>query len=828
MRRRSGRSHQPTGWVSEMKGESGGSFDGEKKDLLLLAEQFANLFREFAEKSGVVSHEYFCFLLACGLTESLCSHRDAQIRFDPRARFSRCHFAQKLFQAIASASSAATPDSFVGADNYLDLVIFVQEKTALSHEILCKLFKNVFFELSRLWKDPRFAYGFRPRVRRLFLRVLLDRVRNFIERKRGEAEFFYGRSNKEKKCNEDYVNYLVRFYQENACSSDETSFLDLFAAVSSRFPEDRRDSRLKIDLAASTQPLFPLELLRVIGLIYTDPLVVDERLCVAAATRLKIHLKTHKDNISNFEMDCIKTLIVCLRICISPDFFIIQRNLDGALTFLLSHDSSWHQPLVELILKLQNEGLHTAHTQPIIHTSNSIIWKLNDKLHWMDRSFYDEVFCFQKNSAASVIEISNQAALQIDSFLSMSAHDASAHALRSLLDKEWLCHRILNHLHPCDLHLQPCELHLHPCDLDLHSAILNWKQRTKTYLSGKYEHLQQLVGDHDHESVSTSFRKVNEHVVISALKRLVKLYFFPVKWIPVVLSKIIIPSLAMSEEDEHLFTTNHLEFITRDMLISDGHTRRGLAYMFLEKLLSELPIHVPLMVMKRVKKMLRSRPRSRSLLSRTIDQEELDGPHWRRKECAIRLVVFLLSRDAKDDMNLSAYYNSFISYLESNVSYGWNCALEFPNNNTSLYGADVYIFEHMTAKVAWKARKISLLKRLFDNSKSEPDSDLTKRKKWDTCHLYFCYFFQSSILPELLSENMNTFPMLKAAALKFCYLYLDKFPVSQELLISLKPWLTRFLESDSSVVQSYASRCIVKNYHREKIEGGTKVKEKLS
>ncbi|KAF2321780.1 hypothetical protein GH714_002750 [Hevea brasiliensis] len=444
----------------------------------------------------------------------------------------------------------------------------------------------------------------------------------------------------------------------------------------------------------------------------------------------------------------------------------------------------------------------------------------------------------------------------------MSAHDASADALRSLLDKEWLCHRILNHLHPCDLHLQPCELHLHPCDLDLHSAILNWKQRTKTYLSGKYEHLQQLVGDHDHEvstfdkltqavyettelsletdyddflilsnflkSVSTSFRKVNEHVVISALKRLVKLYFIPVKWIPVVLSKIIIPSLAMSEEDEHLFTTNHLEFITRDMLISDGHTRRGLAYMFLEKLLSELPIHVPLMVMKRVKKMLRSRPRSRSLLSRTIDQEELDGPHWRRKECAIRLVVFLLSRDAKDDMNLSAYYNSFISYLESNVSYGWNCALEFPNNNTSLYGADVYIFEHMTAKVAWKARKISLLKRLCDNSKSEPDSDLTKRKKWDTCHLYFCYFFQSSILPELLSEDMNTFPMLKAAALKFCYLYLDKFPVSQELLISLKPWLTRFLESDSSVVQSYASRCIVKNYHREKIEGGTKVKEKLS
>ncbi|KAF2321781.1 hypothetical protein GH714_002752 [Hevea brasiliensis] len=342
-----------------MKAESGGSFDGEKKDLLLLAEQFANLFREFAEKSGVVSHEYFCFLLACGLTESLCSHRDAQIRFDPRARFSRCHFAQKLFQAIASASSAATPDSFVGADNYLDLVIFVQEKTALSHEILY-------------------------------------RVRNFIERKRGEAEFFYGRSNKEKKCNEDYVNYLVRFYQENACSSDETSFLDLFAAVSSRFPEDRRDSRLKIDLAASTQPLFPLELLRVIGLIYTDPLVVDERLCVAAATRLKIHLKTHKDNISNFEMDCIKTLIVCLRICISPDFFIIQRNLDGALTFLLSHDSSWHQPLVELILKLQNEGLHTAHTQPIIHTSNSIIWKLNDSyIGWID-PFMMKSFVFKR------------------------------------------------------------------------------------------------------------------------------------------------------------------------------------------------------------------------------------------------------------------------------------------------------------------------------------------------------------------------------------------------------------------------------------------------
>ena len=69
-------------------------------------------------------------------------------------------------------------------------------------------------------------------------------------------------------------------------------------------------------------------------------------------------------------------------------------------------------------------------------------------------------------------------------------------------------------------------------------------------------------------------------------------------------------------------------------------------------------------------------------------------------------------------------------------------------------------------------------------------------------------FFESFIVHELLSEDVNGFPMLKAAALKFFTAFRDHIPRDSTVL--LFPHLVRFLGAESNVVHSYAAICIEK------------------
>ncbi|KAK3194607.1 hypothetical protein Dsin_025917 [Dipteronia sinensis] len=69
-------------------------------------------------------------------------------------------------------------------------------------------------------------------------------------------------------------------------------------------------------------------------------------------------------------------------------------------------------------------------------------------------------------------------------------------------------------------------------------------------------------------------------------------------------------------------------------------------------------------------------------------------------------------------------------------------------------------------------------------------------------------FFTSVIVPELQSQDVNAFPMLKAGALKFFTMFRTQIP--KPLAFQLFPDLVRFLGAESNVVHSYAASCIEK------------------
>ncbi|XP_054780699.1 exportin-2 [Prosopis cineraria] len=69
-------------------------------------------------------------------------------------------------------------------------------------------------------------------------------------------------------------------------------------------------------------------------------------------------------------------------------------------------------------------------------------------------------------------------------------------------------------------------------------------------------------------------------------------------------------------------------------------------------------------------------------------------------------------------------------------------------------------------------------------------------------------FFESVIVPELQSSDVNGYPMLKAGALKFFTMFRSQ--ISKDLALKFFPDLVRFLAAESNVVHSYAASCIEK------------------
>ncbi|KAJ4955695.1 hypothetical protein NE237_012478 [Protea cynaroides] len=80
-------------------------------------------------------------------------------------------------------------------------------------------------------------------------------------------------------------------------------------------------------------------------------------------------------------------------------------------------------------------------------------------------------------------------------------------------------------------------------------------------------------------------------------------------------------------------------------------------------------------------------------------------------------------------------------------------------------------------------------------------------------------FFATVIVPELQSQDVNSFPMLKAGALKFFSMFRNQIP--KDVATALMPNVVHFLGAESNVVHSYAASCIEKLF-LVKDEGGSR------
>lgn len=69
-------------------------------------------------------------------------------------------------------------------------------------------------------------------------------------------------------------------------------------------------------------------------------------------------------------------------------------------------------------------------------------------------------------------------------------------------------------------------------------------------------------------------------------------------------------------------------------------------------------------------------------------------------------------------------------------------------------------------------------------------------------------FFGSVVVPELQSQDVKAYPMLKAGALKFFTMFRNQ--MQKSVGVALLPDVVRFLGSESNVVHSYAASCIEK------------------
>ncbi|OIW02302.1 hypothetical protein TanjilG_11196 [Lupinus angustifolius] len=69
-------------------------------------------------------------------------------------------------------------------------------------------------------------------------------------------------------------------------------------------------------------------------------------------------------------------------------------------------------------------------------------------------------------------------------------------------------------------------------------------------------------------------------------------------------------------------------------------------------------------------------------------------------------------------------------------------------------------------------------------------------------------FFESVIVPELQSPDVNGYPILKAGALKFFTMF--RAQISKHVVLRFFQDLARFLAAESNVVHSYAANCIEK------------------
>ncbi|PON97281.1 Armadillo-like helical [Trema orientale] len=529
---------------------------------------------------------------------------------------------------------------------------------------------------------------------------------------------------------------------------------DCFLHTLSPAPEPRRRAESSL-LEASDRPNYGLAVLRLVA----EP-TVDEQIRMAAAVNFKNHLRGRwapaaspdepsavapPSPIPDPEKEQIKALIVSLMLSATPR---IQSQLSEALALIGKHDfpKSWPALLPELISSLQkaSQGSDYASVNGILGTANSIFKKFRYQYKTNDL-LLDLKYCLD-NFAAPLLEIFLKTAALIDS--TASSGGGSAAILRPLFESQKLCCRIFYSLNFQEL----------PEFFEDHMK--EWMTEFRKYLTTSYPALENSGAD--------GLALVDE--LRAAVCENINLYM-------------------EKNEEEFQGYLNEFALAVWSLLgnVSQAASRDQLAITAIKFLTTvSTSVHhalfegegvIPQICQSIVIPNVRLRDEDEELfemnyvefIRRDMEGSDLDT----RRRIACELLKGIAANYKKQVTDLvSVQIQNLLSSFAANPVANWkekDCA--------------IYLVVSLATK---RAGGTSVSTDLVDVQS----------------------FFGSVIVPELQSQDVNGFPMLKAGALKFFTMFRNHIP--KQFAVQFFPDLIRFLGAESNVVHSYAASCIEK------------------
>ena len=446
------------------------------------------------------------------------------------------------------------------------------------------------------------------------------------------------------------------------------------------------------------------------------------------------------------EKEQIKALIVPLMLSATPR---IQSQLSEALSLIGKHDfpKKWPSLLPELVSSLRTASQSSDYVSisGILGTANSIFKKFRYQYKTNDL-FLDLKYCLD-NFAAPLLEIFLKTATLIDSVVN-SGGPAVAATLRPLIESQRLCCRIFYSLNFQEL----------PEFFEDHMK--EWMSEFKKYLTTRYPALEE--GSGDGLAVVDDLRSaVCENISLYIEKNEEEFQGYLNDFALAVWSLLGTAS-ASSGRDQ--LTINAIKFLTT-VSTSVHH-----ALFAADDVISQIcqGIVIP---------NVRLRDEDEELFEMNYvefirrDMEGSDLDTRRRIACEL-LKGIATNYKEKVTAIVSVQIQNMLGSCATNPAANWkdkDCA--------------IYLVVSLATK---KAGGTSV------------STDLVNVEN----------FYGSVIVPELKSQDVNGFPMLKAGALKFFTMFRNQ--ISKPIAIALVPDVARFLVSESNVVHSYAANCIEK------------------
>ncbi|CAI8607685.1 unnamed protein product [Vicia faba] len=517
-----------------------------------------------------------------------------------------------------------------------------------------------------------------------------------------------------------------------------------FVNTLSPVPEPRRQAESSLSEAANS-PNFGLVVLRLVA----EP-AVDDQIRQSAAVNFKNHLRLRwaleDSSILEAEKEQIKTLIVPLMLSASPR---IQSQLSEALAIIGKHDfpKAWPTLLPELVASLHNASQVNDYTSinGILGTADSIFGKFRVQSHSNDL-WIDLKYCLV-NFAAPLLEIFLKTASLIDAAATAAPPPPVAN-LRQLFESQKLC---------CSLFLSLNKQEL-PEFFEDHMR--EWMTEFRKYLTTSYPSLEGS-GPDGLALVDELRASVCENINLYMEKYEEEFKGFLNDFALAVWT--LLGNVSQSTSRDQLAVTA-IKFLTtvstsvhHNLFAADGI--------------------IPQICQGIVIPNVRLREDDEELFEMNHieyirrDMEGSDVDTRRRIACELLKGIATHYGDAVRNV-VSGQIQSLLSSFAANPAGNWkdkDCA--------------IYLVFSLSTKKA---------------GTSYVSPDLVNVQS----------FFESVIVPELQSQDVNGYPMLKAGALKFFTMF--RTQISKHVALNFLPDLVRFLAAESNVVHSYAASCIEK------------------